>query len=119
MAAAATSKHLEFALAILQSAKKRSPQAIEAYALCKTYWDEVASGLEGNLKVIKKDKGYASDTSDYDLKVTLDNATSCVTGLANAQVQDLEIAKGLNNTQMAVGAADTILEGLKPPRKLN
>ncbi|KAG5612386.1 hypothetical protein H5410_023667 [Solanum commersonii] len=46
----------------------------------------VASGLEGNLKVIKKDKGYASDTSDYDLKELPPLFAPLVTRIRNLRV---------------------------------
>ncbi|XP_059281224.1 uncharacterized protein LOC132034903 [Lycium ferocissimum] len=134
MAAAATSKPLEFALAILQSAvdqaknthaylskpkRKLSPQAIQAYNDCKTNWENLASGLERSLETIKKDKGYATDTSDYDLMIHLDDATSCATALDKAQIQDHVIAKGKENALLAVGAANTILGWIKPPKKLD
>ncbi|XP_016570893.1 uncharacterized protein LOC107868759 [Capsicum annuum] len=134
MAAAATSKPLDFALVTLQSAvdqaknthayiskhrtAKLSPQTIEAYNSCKTYWGDAASGLEFNLKTIKKDKG-PNDTSDYDLKVTLDHGTICATALADARIQDPEIGNGLDNAWLAVGAVNTILGGVKPPKKLD
>ncbi|XP_059295357.1 uncharacterized protein LOC132048676 [Lycium ferocissimum] len=134
MAAAATSKPLEFALAILQSAVdqaknthaylskpkgKLSPQAIQAYNDCKTNWDYVASGLERSLKIIKEEKGYATDTTDYDLKMNLNSGRDCATLLLEAKIQDPVVAKGLENAELAVGAADTILEGVKPPKKLD
>lgn len=57
---------------------KLSPQAIVAYNSCKTNWNKLAS-----------------DSSDYNLHVILDHGTSCATALADAQIQDPVIAKGL------------------------
>ncbi|XP_070057488.1 uncharacterized protein [Nicotiana tomentosiformis] len=131
--AAATSKPLDFALAIIHSAigeaknihsylskprGKLSPPAIEAYNYCKTQWGDVASGLEWSLKIIRKDKGYALDTStDYDFVVNLDHATNCGTTLAQAKIQDPVIEKGKEKVQLAVGGANKILEWAKPPKK--
>ncbi|XP_059295356.1 uncharacterized protein LOC132048675 [Lycium ferocissimum] len=124
--AAATSKPLDVALAIIQSgadeAKKTqaylskpkgklSPQAIQAYNFCKTEWDTLASGLEWSVKTIKEVKGYATETADYDLMGTLEHGRSCATKLVEAQIKDPVITKGLENAQLAVVAALPFLSG--------
>ncbi|XP_060200681.1 uncharacterized protein LOC132628947 [Lycium barbarum] len=131
---AATSKPLDFALAIIQAgadeAKKThaylfqpkgklSPQAIQAYNDCKTFWENLASGLERSVRVIKEEQGYAYDTTDYDLKVNLDKASNCGRALDSARIQDNVIAEGVKKVTLAVMGADAILVGVKPPKKLD
>ncbi|KAJ8537936.1 hypothetical protein K7X08_014476 [Anisodus acutangulus] len=85
--AAATSKPLDFALTIVQAGADEAkithayllkpkgelnPQAIQAYNDCKTEWKKLASGLKWSVKIAKQGKGYATDTSDYDLKINDD-----------------------------------------------
>ncbi|MCE2055630.1 hypothetical protein HAX54_043051 [Datura stramonium] len=134
MSAAATSKPLNFALAIIQSGAdeaknthaylskpkgKLSPQAIQAYSSCKNFWENLASGLERSVKAIKEERGYAYDTTDYDLKVNLDKASNCGNALESARIQDPVIAQGVKKVTLAVMGADAILVGVKPPKKLD
>ncbi|XP_015072771.1 uncharacterized protein LOC107016991 [Solanum pennellii] len=128
------SNPLEFALAIIQSGAddakvihaylskpkgKQSTEAIQAYKICKTYWENLASGLERSVKFITEEQGYGNDTTDYDLKVNLDQASSCTTALESAKIQDPVVKQGAKKVSLAVGGADAILVGVKPPKKLD